>query len=179
MLPGFCDAIADPRKSPAARYGLVTNLEALSRPRIFLDTSALFAGVLSASGGARLLLRLAEAGAIELWIGSYVLREADAVLHPKAPSARADMALLLDRAHVHLATTPGSSHLAEAETHIDYPPDARVLAEALSSRADWFVTLDRRHFLENPGLDRLAIRLGTPGDCVAWLRERWTTHAES
>lgn len=153
--------------------------ESPHRPRIFFDTSALFAGVLSGSGGARLLLRLAEADAIELWIGSSVLREADAVLLRKAPAARADMALLLDSARARLAPAPDASWLAEAAALIDYRPDAQVLAEALSSSADWFVTLDRRHFLGKPELDHLMVQMGTPGDYIAWLRAHWSVQAEA
>ena len=38
------------------------------RVRVFLDTSALFAGIWSASGGARMILKLGEADTIQLLI---------------------------------------------------------------------------------------------------------------
>jgi len=46
-----------------------------ARFSVFLDTSALFAGIWSAEGGARLVLRLAEVGAIRLLVSSQVLDE--------------------------------------------------------------------------------------------------------
>lgn len=43
--------------------------------RIFLDTSAVFAAVLSAAGRARTLLKLGESGVIRIWVGPTVLKE--------------------------------------------------------------------------------------------------------
>jgi HTH-type transcriptional regulator / antitoxin HigA len=48
--------------------------------KIFMDTSALFAAVHSETGGSRLILKLGEAGAISLWIGTWVLKEMERVL---------------------------------------------------------------------------------------------------
>jgi predicted nucleic acid-binding protein len=69
------------------------------RIKVFLDTSALFSAVHSETGGARLILKLGEAGAVELWTGPWVLREAEAVLERKSPSSKPYFALLLDRSH--------------------------------------------------------------------------------
>ena len=41
--------------------------------RVFLDTSVLFAAVLSETGGSHLILKLGEAGALPLLVGSRVL----------------------------------------------------------------------------------------------------------
>jgi hypothetical protein len=57
---------------------------------------------------------------------------------------------------------------------LGYAADAVVLAAALDARVDYFITLDRRHFLENPALHKaISIPFGTPGDCLAWFRARW------
>ena len=48
--------------------------------KVFLDTSAQFAAVSSEPGGARLILKLGEAGAATLWVGPWVLKEAPVVL---------------------------------------------------------------------------------------------------
>ena len=42
--------------------------------RVFLDTSVLFAAVHSETGGARLILKLGEAGVVSLWVGPWVLK---------------------------------------------------------------------------------------------------------
>ena len=66
----------------------------------FLDTSALFAGVWSPVGGARAVLKLAELGAIHLWVSPLVLEELERALQRKAPDALPWLAMLLDRIDV-------------------------------------------------------------------------------
>lgn len=138
----------------------------------FLDTSVLFAAVLSATGGARLILKLGEAGSVCLWVGPQVLREADNVLMRKAPESKALLALLLERAKVNVGPEPDPMMLAQATEVVAYAPDARILAEALAVEVDYFVTLDRHHFVDNPRVKVLPFPVGTPGDFLAWLREQ-------
>jgi predicted nucleic acid-binding protein len=145
-----------------------------NEPRVFLDTSVLFAAVLSATGGSRLILRLAEAGVVRLWVGEWVLQEADGVLARKAPESKALFALLLDRAGVKVGPAPDASARKQAGMVVDYEPDARVLAEALAAGVDYFVTLDCQHLLDTLGGTDLPFSVGTPGDFLAWLRERMT-----
>jgi predicted nucleic acid-binding protein len=146
-----------------------------SDPRVFLDTSVLFAAVLSETGGARLILKLGEAGILHLWVGPQVLQEADSVLARKAPESKALFALLLDRARVEIGPAPDGEASSRAEKVVRYVPDARVLAEALASEVDYFVTLDRQHFINNPLVSSLPFSVGTPGDFLAWLRKRLAT----
>ncbi len=141
------------------------------RPRIFLDTSALFAGVLSEIGGSRLILKLGEAGVVRLSIGPRVLEEADRVFARKAPEAKAFFAIWLDVALVEVGKHPSKEMLTLAHRIVSYSPDAHVLAEALAISSDYFVTLDRKHF-KMRALSEAPILIGTPGDCLAWLRER-------
>jgi predicted nucleic acid-binding protein len=56
---------------------------------------------------------------------------------------------------------------------LNYADDAVVLAAAIDAQADYFVTLDRQHFLSNPLVPAtLPLPLGTPGDFLAWFRAR-------
>ena len=146
-----------------------------SEPRVFLDTSVLFAAVLSETGGARLILKLGETGVLHLWVGPRVLQEVDGVLARKAPESKTLFALLLDRSRVEIGPASDSEASSHAERAVRYAPDVRVLAEALASEVDYFVTLDRQHFIDNPLVFDLPFRVGTPGDFLAWLRERLTT----
>jgi predicted nucleic acid-binding protein len=129
--------------------------------RIFLDTSALFAAVLSAIGGARAILKLGESGAIRIWVGPIVLKEADEVFRRKAPDLLTLLAALLHQAQVQV----GPAASAEQQ--------ARVVAEALACEADYLVAHDQEHLLRHPWLGDLPFKAGTPGDCLAWLRRRW------
>lgn len=138
--------------------------------KLFLDTSALFAGIWSAEGGARMLLRLGEAGIVQLLVSGQVLREIENVLRRKAPSHLGALALLLDTARVQVVppAPPDLIELSRALT--GYDADALVLAAAWGADVDFFVTLDKRHFLDNAGL-RTAVpfHIGTPGDALAWI----------
>lgn len=138
--------------------------------RVFLDTSALFAAVLSAGGGARALLELGEAGVITLYVGPSVLQEADAVFRRKAADLLPLLAALLNSANVQVGSPAAEKDLKLASGLITYGPDALMVAEALTARADFLVTHDRAHLLENPRLGELPCRVGSPGDCLAWLR---------
>lgn len=140
--------------------------------RIFLDTSVIFAAMQSESGGARLILKLGEAGAVALWIGPWVLREAEAVVGRKSPASRTLLAVLLDRAQVQVGAEASSSALAGAQAVIDYLPDAQIVAEALAIGVDYLVSFDRKHLVGNPRAAQLPFLIGTPADFLAWYRRR-------
>ena len=140
--------------------------------RVFLDTSVLFAAVWPAEGGARLILKLGEAGAISLRVGPWVLREADAVLRRKSEGSRPHLVLLLDRARVQVGPEAGTEPLAQARSVVDYLSDAQVLAEALEIGVDFLVSLDRKHLLGNPRAGDLPFAVGTPGEFLEWVRQQ-------
>lgn len=140
------------------------------KARVFLDTSALFAGIWSGAGGARMILKLGEAEAIQIWVGPQVLKEAEAVVRRKAPAALPDLALLLDRSGVQVGPPAKRAILRRSRALINHPGDAHVLAEAWTAGVGFFVTLDREHFLENqPMRAEAPFQLGTPGDFLAWF----------
>ena len=141
-----------------------------ANPRVFLDTSALFAGIWSPEGGARLLLKLGESGAIQLVINRQVLLEIENTLRAKAPSHIGALVLLLDHSQIEIAAQ-GQSELSIAQQWVTHPGDAWVLASVLESKIDYFVTLDRKHFLNNQPLRQAApFLLGTLGDFLIWYR---------
>jgi predicted nucleic acid-binding protein len=142
--------------------------------RVFLDTSALFAAVLSATGGARAILKLGESRAIRVWVGPAVLREADEVFRRKAPDLLPLLAALLHQAQTQVGPTATAEQQARAAALVDYAPDAQIVAEALACQADCLVTHDQEHLLRNPRLESQLCKVGTPGDCLAWLRQRLT-----
>lgn len=147
--------------------------EKADKERIFLDTSALFAGVWSEQGGARMLLKLGEARAVHLLVSADVLAEAEAVLRRKAPDALGLFALLLDRSRVEAVSAPHTDVMEQSGTLVAHSGDAAIVAAAWSAGANYFVTLDRKHLLHNAALRAVApFAIGTPGDCLAWYRAR-------
>jgi predicted nucleic acid-binding protein len=144
--------------------------------RVFLDTSALFAGIWSAEGGARMILKLGEAHAVRVLVSPHVLQEAENVLRHKAPDLIGLLALLLDRSGVETVPTPLPDVVQECLQLTGYPADALVLAAVKMTKADYFVTLDREHFLKNDALKQaMPFPVDTPGDFLAWYRGRITT----
>lgn len=142
--------------------------------RVFLDTSALFAGICwSAEGGARMILKLSEAGAVSLLVSSQVLNEIEGVLRRKAPEALGLLAILLDKSDLEVVSPPPSELIQQIEILTGHSGDALVLAAAWLAEVDYFVTLDRQHFLQNPAVQAAtSFPMGTPGDFLAWYRAR-------
>ncbi len=143
--------------------------------RAFLDTSALFAGIWSDEGGARMILHLGEVGAIQIVVSPQVLKEADGALKRKAPTLLPLLAILIDRSRAEVSTPARGDEAERLARTVGHSGDARVLADAAHAHADYFVTLDREHFLERAATRKASpIPMGTPGDFLLWFRERMT-----
>lgn len=142
--------------------------------RVFLDTSVIIAAVLSEQGGARKILQLGEAGAIQLIIGPNVLRECEEVVLRKVPSSLPTLAYLLELARIEVASNPEDDQIEIAKTIVEYEPDAYVLAEAIAAEPDWFITHDKKHFLKIKKGFVMTFQLGTPGDLIQTLEDEFT-----
>ncbi len=143
-------------------------------PRIFLDTSVVFAAVLSPTGGARKLFLLGEAGMLQLVVGPTVLRECQEVVERKAPTSLSTLAQLLSSASLETSHAPTKKQISAAEVYVQYAPDARVLAEAMLAKPDWFVTHDKEHFLKHRSRINLPFEIGTPGDVLQRFKDDYT-----
>ena len=118
-----------------------------------------------------MILKLGEAGAIRLLISPQVLDEIERALRRKAPELLGLLTLLLDRSNVVIVPPPTPETLQTSQALTRHPGDARVLAAAWSAGVDYFVTLDRKHFLGNSALrDAVPFPVGTPGGFLTWYR---------
>jgi predicted nucleic acid-binding protein len=143
-------------------------------PRVFLNTSAILAAVLSPGGGARKLFLLAEAGILKLVVGPTVLQECDEVVRRKAPGSSSKLAQLLAAAQTETSSRPSKHQIRTAQDYVRYVPDARVLAEAIHAKPDWFVTHDKAHFLKSRGKSQLSFEIGAPGDLIQNFKDDFT-----
>ncbi len=51
--------------------------------------------------------------------------------------------------------------------------DAPILVAATLDRVDFLATLNTKHFIDDPEVSRRSgLRIGTPGDALAWIREQ-------
>ena len=121
-----------------------------------------------------MILRLGEARAIRLQVSPQVLDEIEGVLRRKSPDMLGLLALLLDRSRIEVVPVSSQEGLEQSRSLTNHVGDAQILAAAWAAAVDYFVTLDRVHFLDNPGM-RAAVPfpLGTPGDFLIWYRERF------
>ena len=142
------------------------------KTKVFVDTSALFSGIWSAAGGARMILKLGEAGAISLLVSIQVLQESERALRRKAPDSLASLALLLDRTSMSVVPAASAETVTKCQALIRHAGDALILAATWESGADYLVALDRKHILDNAALRTVSpFAIGTPGDFLAWYRE--------
>ena len=70
------------------------------------------------------------------------------------------------------ASTPSAADVAIAK-EIIHPKDASILMAAMNAQVDYLVTLNRKHFLDDPEVARTSgLRIGAPDDFLAWLRKQ-------
>lgn len=143
----------------------------MSRPSLFLDSSALFAGIVSASGAARALLMMGEQSWVALIISEQVIVETERALARKARSTLPMFREAIRRSNLRIVRNPS---VADVEVHADlvrHPPDVPIVLAAMQANVDFLVTLNRRHFVDDPRVaSRSGLRIGTPGDALAYVR---------
>lgn len=144
-----------------------------SRAKVFFDSSALFAGVVSATGAARALLLLSEAGAlIQIIVSEQVIAETERNVARKLPRALPYYREALRAGAVKIVSDPTREGVTRHRGIITHQADVPIVVAAMKAKVDYLVTLDHRHFLDDPGVARQSgLRIGSPGDCLAWVRK--------
>jgi predicted nucleic acid-binding protein len=139
---------------------------------IFLDSSALIAGAISESGAAHVLLNLGETQDILLTVSELVIFESERAIARKAPSNLNDLRELIRSSNIRIVENPTRGEVEANLYLIDDPNDVPILLAALKAKVDYLATHNRRHFLDDPKVaEKAGIKIGTPGDVLAWLRE--------
>jgi hypothetical protein len=129
--------------------------------------------VLSARGGARALVQLAEAGLVVFVVTMQVVAETERALAKEAPAALPFYRELLRTAGPRIVPDPSPAEVAAHAGIIAHPPDVPIVVAAMREKVDYLVTLNRRHFIDDPEVVRRSgLRIGTPGDALAWVRQR-------
>jgi len=147
----------------------------MPRPNLFLDSSALFAGVISATGASRALLILSEAGRIGIIVSEQVLTETERALARKVPQALPYYRAALRSTGLQIVRDPAPDAVAAQHDIIHHQADVPIVLAAMQAQVDFLVTLNRRHFIDDPGVaERSGLRIGTPGDALDWVRGQLT-----
>jgi predicted nucleic acid-binding protein len=144
----------------------------MSRIDLFLDSSALFVGLLSPTGASRALLLLAETGQIRLTISAQVVAECERAMARKAPAALPDLRSAILASEAQIVPDPGPADVRAHQDLIGHAADVPIVLAAMHAGVDFLVTLNRRHFIDDPQVaQRSGLRIGDPGDALAWVRE--------
>ena len=145
----------------------------MSISRIFLDSSALIAGIISVQGASHVLLILGEEKRITLFVSEQVIIEVERNVARKMPKILHLVREIILQANIRIVRDPTPDAVQQHLSWISHASDVPILLAARQANVDFLVTLNRRHFIEDPEVaTRSNLRIGTPGDCLAWLRNK-------
>ncbi len=138
-------------------------------PRLFIDSSVLFSAAYSSKGHSRDLIMLGAAGKINLVISDFVVEETRRNLALSRPGMTV-LEQIFREARMEVVTV--SRHQVQAAMRIVVPKDAAILAAAKVAKVDMLVTLDRKHLLNHPELEKyLNAPILTPAEAVSRIKE--------
>lgn len=143
---------------------------AVRRWKVFLDTSALIAGIISPTGAAHEILRMCEIGLIELFMSKQVITEADRNISSKLPALILDYRLLMQALAPIMAEDPPLNEV-ERFVKIIHDQDAPILASAVRAKVDYLITWNTRHFLKSEVKAAVNFKIMTPGEFLEQFRQ--------
>ena len=144
----------------------------MKKPHIFLDSSALIAGVISDTGAAHALLELAEEEHIEITISEFVVIESERSVAIKSPQNIPHLRDLIIKSLLNIIRDPSPKEIRDNLYLISDPNDVPILLSAMKAKVDFLATHNRKHFLDDPKVsENSGLKIGTPGDALAWVRE--------
>jgi predicted nucleic acid-binding protein len=148
----------------------------MSKLNLFLDSSALFAGIASETGAARVLLLLAESEHINLTISEQVVAETERAIAKKVPQALNDLRQAILASKTRIVRDPSLDEVMQHLDLISHSADVPIILAAMQDKVDYLVTLNRKHFMDDPGVaQRTRLRIGTPGEALSWVRKQLST----
>ncbi len=139
---------------------------------IFLDSSALIAGVISETGAAHALLQLGESEDILLTVSEMVIVESERSIAKKSPRSLNDLRTLIKTARLRIVADPSKKEVDSKLYLIEDATDVPILLAAMKAKVDYLASHNRKHFLDDPKVaEKSGLKVGTPGDALAWVRE--------
>ena len=142
--------------------------------RVFLDANVIFAASDSATGAARVLVRLSkQAEGITLLATPYTIDEAERNIQRELPSAHPEF--LAVREHLSTTLEPSEELVANLNTHLPSgirlpKKDLPVLGGAIVADADWLLTHDGDHFGPLYGKTVQGVEIMKPSTALRRLR---------
>ena len=135
--------------------------------KVFLDANVIFSSIISASGGSAYIIELAKKKKLKLISSRLALKEVQRNLREKREDSDiikfydllAEIEILLIDTNRLRAKKEHASLMGEK--------DAPILAAALASKAEFLLTLDKKHFLNSKvAKANLPIKIVPPGEFI-------------
>ncbi|MFN2138417.1 MAG: putative toxin-antitoxin system toxin component, PIN family [Candidatus Promineifilaceae bacterium] len=137
-------------------------------PLVFVDANVIIAGAASRTGASYAVLALAEIGLIRLAASRQVLDEAERNMQRKLPAAVPLLAEWLLRLELQVVPDPAKASFLRWLPLIE-AKDAPILEAAVQVQADYFLTLNTKHF--TPAVAEASnLRIETPAQFIEGLR---------
>lgn len=141
------------------------------KPKAFVDSNVVIAGLGSFRGASHEVLRLGQQKKVRLLISRYALGEIEKVLQKKLPHLAPIFLSLLKAKPFHLVKDPPEAKVKIAAKMLRDPEDAPLLAAAIETEANYFLTLDKRHFLQNQAVLQIPkLRVLSPAEFLGIFR---------
>ena len=115
----------------------------MSSPDLFFDSSALFAGVGSASGTSRALLLLAEAGHVAIAVSEQVVVETERAIARKIPRVLPDVREAMRSTGLRIVRDPFPDDVEAHAEMIAHRADVPILVAAMQVKTDYLAACRR------------------------------------
>lgn len=120
----------------------------MAKFKVFLDANVWFSAAMSSQGGSFLICRLAGEGLIQTVTNRHVLDEAERNLLLKAPKKLNAYFALLAKTKPEVNNLLPDDDIARTLGSLLPPKDKPVIFGALDAKADFLVSLDKKHILQ-------------------------------
>ena len=144
----------------------------MTSKKVFLDANVWFSASHSPSGGSFLLMEFAKEGLLYVYANDHVLDEAERNLLLKSPESIEVFYNLVEKVSPSILPAFITSDVSRKLDGVLPESDVPVIAGAISSGADYLVTLDKKHIanekMRNFGLP---FKIMLPGEFLVLFRE--------
>lgn len=143
-----------------------------SKPlKVLLDTSVIISGLNSKTGASTGILTLSKQKTITIFITPYILEEAASVIRRKFPKLLPYFKQLVGADVFDLIPNPPAAIVKRAAKIISDLKDAAILSTAIEEKVDFLITLDRKHFIDDPTVARKSdLKIVLPKDFIKLFR---------
>jgi len=135
-----------------------------------MDSSALFAAVISSTGAARELILKSINEEVLLVISEDVVEETTRNISRKAPELLPLFDRFLGQTEFEIVSSPSKEAVWTTEHYVS-PKDAFIIAAAIDAKVDYVATFDRKHLIEPPEVRKKSgLIIDTPGNILSQIR---------